>query len=178
MTNNELMIAVRAGILNRLQAYGHGYAVEQTYQPHQLGTNREPTIYIHHIGDTPAGWPVRREYWDKENEQQVREEKQVMLTRVQVAATVNSDMTDPNALTVIDVMRIARWCVQSVEFREEVSKQGLSLMRVAEMPSQDVLSDSPGYEKRPTFDIIFQHTDTIRAIIPGVSKIEIRRISV
>lgn len=178
MTNNELMIVVRTGILNRLQAYGKSYAVEQNYQPHQLGTSRDPTIYIHHIGDTPAGWPVRREYWDKDNSEQVREEKQVMLTRVQVAATVDADVTDPRALTVIDVMRIARWCVQSVEFREEVMASGLSMMRVSEMPSVDVLSDSPGYEKRPTFDIIFQHTDTIRAIVPGVSKIEIRRISV
>lgn len=178
MTNNELMITVRSAILEQLITFGKDYAVEQDYQPTQAATNSKPTIYVHHIGDTPVGTAQRSEFWDAVALEQVRIQKQLYTTRVQVSATIVDTPLDPASLTVIDVLRIARWCVQSVEFADIVKPRGLSVLRVADMPSYDVQGDTPGYDKRPTFDIIFQHEDVIRRVVPGFTSIEINRLRV
>lgn len=159
MTNNQLMIFIRKALLAGLLARGKRYAVEQNYQPRQLGTNREPTVYFHHVNDVMRGWSRDDTVVNRDTGEVQTVQTQLIETRIQIAATVDDPQTDPNGLTVIDVLRMARSCIQSRTFIFEAAKQGIGLYRVGDLQSVDVLSDSPGYEKRPTFDIIVQHSD-------------------
>lgn len=159
VTNNELMILLRGALLDGLAARGKSYAVEQNYQPTQQGTNRDPTVYFHHVNDVMRGWSRDEEIVNPDTGQMQTVQVQLIETRIQIAATVDADPFDPEAVTVIDVLRMARQCIQSREFLFKVGKSGVGVYRVSDLQSVDVLSDSPGYEKRPTFDIIVQHSD-------------------
>lgn len=171
VTENEIMIALRAGIITGLQSRGMSYAVEQSYQPGMRGTNTDPTIYIHYLGGSAVGWPERLQRWDEATQQMLTVEKQLMTCRIQIGATAYADLTDPRARTVSDVIKSARWAVQSYAFIMSIKKEGLSVFRVAELPSMDVLSDTPGYDKRPTFDIILQYSDVIETVVPSLDTV-------
>lgn len=161
MTANDMAIFLRSALLDGLAARGKQFAVEQNFQPHQLGTNRQPTVYFHHLGDVPKGWAEEKQIVYEDARRMETVETQLYETRIQIAATVDDAGTDPTALTVVDVLRMARQCIQSRAFITRANAAGVGVYRVGDLPNYDVLSDSPGYEKRPTFDIILQHSDTV-----------------
>lgn len=180
MTNNDLMTAVRTVLLRGLAEYGYGdWAVQQNYQPSQVGTNDKPTVYIHHLNDVPVGCALTSEEWDETEGVFIQTERQVMTTRVQVSATVMIMERDlENPLSPVDILREARFALQSRAAIATLLEMGLAVMRVSDLPSYDFLNDSPGYAKRPTFDIIFQHSQSWQSRFAGVNTVRPRHVGV
>lgn len=175
MTENEMIITVRQALIDGLAMYGKNYAVEQNYQPQQVGTNRDPTVYLTYVNDVPAGTAAVSQETNSDTGALEQIERQLMFTRLSFAATVDTEDTDPYALTVVDVIRMARFAVQSRAFVKRMAAQGVGVLRVEEIKSIPVLSDSPGYEKRPVFDIILQHSNELRYPVGEVTKFEYRQ---
>lgn len=175
MDINRLMIGVRLAALDGFTRIGHpDWLFEKEYQPEQIGTNSAPTVTMFHVGDTPAGQPYRNEFYDFDKDETVREETQLYITRLTIGASTTEIQDDPLAMTVEDMLRKTLYVMQSVTFRETLMNQGISFLRVEQMPNQFAMLDKPGFTAMPTFDIMFQHSDVFREIIPGANRIAIR----
>lgn len=170
MKDNDLITLLIKNLTDGLTLRGYRYFdVAQSYQPTQQGIPTSNMIYIHKITDVRRGSPGQMEENDDIAHVLRRRTTEIIESSYQVSGSSVYDYTDPLAVTPADMVKAAARVMQSPEFQDELVRQGANILRVGTVTGVDISAAGPGYEQRPIFDIIINHTDVDVIEIPYIT---------
>lgn len=181
MTDNELIIAVRAALLARLAAPSYGLGallVEQSYQPTQQGVPNAATLFFHKLHDRRVGSPQRKEEWNPDLEQFDYVESEQLESTFQLTARKSQDPADDTELTPADILLAAARALQSDPVLISLRAQGVGVLRIGAAPSGYSNNDRGEFQQEPSFDVTFTHRNTTTdTLAPVVSReVQINRV--
>jgi hypothetical protein len=173
MRDNALFILLRGQILPGLSERGFvNVRVEQNYQPIQHGRPNASTVFVTKILDKRHGSRRIDERFDKELEEVVREESQVVESTFQFAALISErDPANDAEETASDLLKATAAILQSPDFIDAIGKTGVQILRITDIRSTPIDNDRNRFEFEPSFDAVLTHTDVFRKTIPALDRI-------
>lgn len=173
MRDNEIIIAIRAALIGRLQTRGIVAEVLQAYQPTQQGMAEGAAIYLHKIADRRYGFPERRDVYNPATLQFDSLESSQMESTWQFSANVPQNPADDAQLTNADVVKAAAFAFQSDTVLGALRQAGLGVLRITSIRTLQVVDDRGNFQANPSFDVTFTHRDSTLDVTPVVDTQEV-----
>lgn len=173
MKTNDLIIAVRAAIIQVMTARGLAIPVKQSYQPTTQGTNSGLLLTLHDIAETRYGFEQKKDVWNEETEQFDHVQSQQIETTLQFGALGPQVPGNDAELTLSDYVRAAASALQSDACLGLLRSAGIGLTRIRDVRIVYSIDDKDQHEANPSFDATFTHRDTVIDALPTVTAREV-----
>lgn len=169
MRDKPLFILLRQTLIAGLVARGlTDVLVTQAFQPTQQGQPSARTVYFSKAFEHAHGSPKSSSIYDGTGRVLKRNDKQIIESTYTFGATVTENITDMSALTVSDLLKIARAIVQTTDFQQTLIENDVGILRVLDIREPKIRSDRDQFKTEPTFDLIVSHRDTYTVAVPGI----------
>lgn len=176
MRTNELFALVRSTLLAGLTDMGLTVAVEQRYQPGTMGMDSAANIGMMMVTSNRVGVMKRKELQPVAPATDfTHQEIQWWETTLQISALCRLDATDPNYLTLMTAMDIAKAASDILQGDKGLAAMGAQRvrpLRITSIRQIHFVNDSDQYEANPSFDITLSHVQTVSGTTPPVSQFE------
>lgn len=154
MDDVVLLAAIRQALTLQLPPQ---WTVVQNYQPTGQARHSGPTVYMAKLGETPTGFPSRRDVWNPERQDYDHVHDQIMQARVRIQGFAPED--DPEAtLYSADVAARASLALQSDAARAILREVGAAPLRIINLPAIGVQDERDAWEKVSTFDFLLSYS--------------------
>lgn len=134
-----------------------GVLVAQSYQPTQQGVARKPTAFIEKIGDIWIGQPLREDYFDDDEDEEVHRETQQMITRFQLSALATQDPASTTQLTASDIVNYIAMILKNSQTIAEIEELGCGITLDKDTRNPKFLDDRGRFEASPSLDFGISH---------------------
>ncbi len=178
MLDYDLIDIIRPAIVDLVNTkFNQTIDFKAGFQPDKVGTNLGATAYWYSLPTKRYGSPLRDSYWDNDNQVMRYTEKQTIETNLQINTLVKQDVNNLT-ITANDLANMVAFVMQSTDFLDILRSNNLCIYRITEVRNPYFNSDNDGYEDNPSFDVTFQHEQTITSDIPIIETFEenIRRV--
>lgn len=162
MTDNDLIKAFKP-IISTLLASNNvtDCPVLQANQPARQGVALDKAIYFTKLGDKRYGFVKRSDVLDLPNNKFEHTETQPYETTFQINALSIQPTNNTSYLTASDLVNLVSSIMQSDYAREELRKQGVSIIRVTDIRNPYFIDDKDRYEASPSFDFTLLYNRTL-----------------
>lgn len=178
MTDNDLLILIRATLLPLMAQQGlEAFPVLAAFQPTTQG--RVPDgVYIHAISDNRYGWQERTDQYDVLTGDQTHTEAQWHESMFQVQGFAQRDPDNLALPTAKDLTDTIAMLMQSQQFRQKLSKEGVGVQRITQVRAPYFVNDQGNFEQNPSFDVTFSHKRVITQTTPSITDLELQQTRV
>lgn len=167
MLDNELLIAIRAELLNQLANYSaHDLSdvkVKRSYQPTEQAPTEDRIIVIHRIGNPQVGGGLKYNG-------ATRTEQKFKRATFQFDCLAPYDETDITALLPLDIVTIAADLLQSYSGIRNLQSKGVNIERVTDVRPSYFTNDKDRFESSPSFDLTVNYQHDYENEIPEVTR--------
>lgn len=155
----------------------------QNYQPRQQGTPIGNSVWIEKLYSHVYGSPGYEFNYVNDTHQQVNgyfkeKENQLYNTTFQITVLLPQIPGNTDIPTASDVAEyLQRWLASRASLRE-FRKSGLSIYRILDVRNPKFKDDQEQYEAHPSFDVTFNHMNSLETDIGAVQRVSGRIIRV
>lgn len=180
MLDMELYILLKGIIEAQEQYFGiplvagqPGIPVAQNFQPTQQGVPNRACAFINIIGHKRVGQPGRVDFYDDEDEVEVHEETQVMITRFQLSALATQSETSLTQYTAADIINYMAMILQNSTTIAQLEAVGCGMLLDFETRNPKFMDDRARFEASPSLDFGITHKLIVRKEVPVLQSTEL-----
>lgn len=167
MLDNQLIIAIRAELLNQLSNYFvHDLSdvkVKRSYQPTEQAVTEDRVIFIHRVNNPQVGGGLKYD-GTKRIEQRFKR----ATFQFDILAPYNE--ADINALLPGDILNIAADLLQSYNGIRNLRENGVNIERVTDVRPSYFINDKERFESSPSFDLTVNYQHDYENEIPKITR--------
>lgn len=156
-----------------LTARGLTAVVKRDQQPRQVGVPTGATIFLHHIGTRPYGFPARQDVWNTNSSTMVHTETQFQWSRFQISGLAPQSPATPTAPIASDYVRAAALTLQSETTCAALLLQNVGVLRISDISSTYFEDDKGQNEENPSFDVLLGHQDILVTSNPVITNFDL-----
>ena len=161
-----LIVALRVGLdLKNLQ----NVLIKQNYQPRDIGTPSQPTIFLHKIMADRYGFPSRKDVFNESTRLFDHTEAIWRTPTFQLDGLSTQDPANINSLTASDIVETAADVLQSQAFQEALIVDRIGIQRITSVRENYFTNDRERFQQNPSFDFILTYRPEWQSTVQPVN---------
>ncbi|QDH49587.1 hypothetical protein KYLE_39 [Pantoea phage Kyle] len=181
MKDVDLIDAIATRCEEGLAALGYNtrnFPLLQSYQPRQQGVPTGNSVYVEKLYSHVYGSPSLGLKYDSNKDVFIEKEGQIYNTTFQISVLLPQIPGNTDIPTAADVAEhLQRWISSRASLRIFRSK-GLSIYRILDVKNRKFQDDQEQHEAFPSFDVTFNHINSLESEIGAVKRVVGRIIGV
>tara|TARA_R110000851_G_C13077978_1_gene565528 strand:+ start:1596 stop:2138 length:543 start_codon:yes stop_codon:yes gene_type:complete len=149
-----------------------GVKAKQSYQQTQQGTSSADRVYLNKVTQRRISHQSKEFKFNEIDDNFDHKEAYWLAVTYQLNAVINQDLSDPDSMTVGDLVDICGAILQSTKARKTLLESGVGILKINDTRNPFFSDDSKQFVAEPSFDFVLTYNQSISSKVPKISAVE------